>query len=65
MSTEAKPWYKSKTIRFNVISGLLMGAEVHLELLRPIMGESVYGIALFVITMGNVYFRTITTSPIK
>ena len=60
-----KKWYRSKTIIFNLISMSLLGAEQSFSLLQPVLGESTYGILLFVITMANIVLRTITTSAVS
>ena len=59
-----KKWYKSKTILFNLISMMLIGAEANFALLQPMLGDSAYGVTLFVITMVNIGLRTITTSAV-
>lgn len=59
-----KKWYKSKTIIFNLLSILLLGVEQNFALLQPMLGESVYGVMLFSITMANIGLRTITTTGV-
>ena len=59
-----KKWYKSKTILFNLLSMGLLGAEQSFSLLQPMLGESTYGVVLFIITMANIGLRTITTSAV-
>ena len=65
VSLMEKPWYKSKTIIFNLLGILLLGAEQNFSLLQPMLGESVYGIVLFIITMANIGLRIITTTGIQ
>jgi hypothetical protein len=65
MSTEIKPWYKSKTIMFNLIMSALVSAEQSFPLLQAFLGDSTYGILLFTLTIGNVVLRSITTSGVK
>ena len=60
-----KKWYKSKTIIFNSLSMLLIGAETNFMLLQPILGDSAYGVVLFIITMANIGLRTITTTAVS
>jgi hypothetical protein len=62
---EIKPWYKSKTIIFNLAMSALISAEQSFPLLLPFLGDSTYGILLFTLTIGNVILRSITTSGVK
>ena len=64
MLREVKPWYKSKTILFNILGIMLIGAEQNFALLQPYLGDSVYGFMLFTITMANIGLRIITTSAV-
>ena len=41
MIREVKPWYKSKTILFNILGIMLIGAEKNFALLQPYIGDSV------------------------
>lgn len=59
-----KHWLKSRTIWFNAFVAMLAAAEASFGLLKPYLGESVYGVALFVVTIANVYLRFVTTQPV-
>jgi len=52
--------WKSKTIWFNTIIAGLMQAEAAFSLLQPWLGDTVYGVALFTLTVGNVLLRGVT-----
>lgn len=60
-----KKWYQSKTIRFNLLTMLLMGAEANFALLQPILGESIYGVVFFIVTMANIGLRVITATAVS
>ena len=60
-----KKWYQSNTIRFNLLSISLLGAEQNFALLQPVLGEGTYGVILFVITMANIGLRVITNTGIS
>lgn len=59
-----KKWYKSKTIIFNVLITVLLVAEQSFSLLQSVLGESVYGVVLFTLTIGNVILRTVTNTSV-
>ena len=58
---EAKKWYHSKTVWFNVI-GLLVAAAAEFSNAFP--GGDVAKIAGLVLTVGNIILRLITTTTI-
>lgn len=60
-----KHWPESKTIRFNAFMAALATAEASFGLLKPYLGDKWYGVALFVVIIGNVYLRSITTGPVS
>lgn len=63
-----KPWYKSKTVWFNIltISGAVLGgAGGFLPALGPVVSPVVYQWVLFGVGFTNVVLRAITTGPIK
>ena len=64
MKQTIKGAVKSKTIWFNTIAGMLLAAEPALALLQPMLGDSVYGIISFVLIIGNVGLRAITTKAL-
>lgn len=55
---------KSKTIWFNVVVGMLLAAESAIPLLQPVLGEATYGIVSFVLIVGNVAFRSLTSKSL-
>lgn len=59
-----KHWLKSKTIWFNALIAGLAAAEASFSLLKPYLGEGIYGAALFAVTVGNVILRFATTQPV-
>ncbi len=59
-----KPRWKSKTYWFNAIIGAAALAEQHINLLKPMLGDKVYGLALFVLIIGNFILREMTTQPV-
>lgn len=58
--TEAKPWWKSKTIWFNAIVGGLAALEASVNLIQPYLPGSVYGYGLLLLTVGNTMLRILT-----
>ena len=64
MKQEIKGAAKSKTVWFNMITGMLLAAEPALHLLQPILGASTYGVVSFVLIVGNVALRAITTKAL-
>ena len=60
-----KKWYESRTIQFNLLSTLLLGVEANFPLIQSVLGESTYGVVLFIITMANIGLRTITTTAVS
>ncbi len=58
-----KAFFKSKTMRFQIICALLIMAESNLGLIETYLGSS-YGIVTFVVIGINVYLRTITTEAL-
>lgn len=62
-----KPWWKSKTIWFNVLTiggAVVAGAVGLLPTLQPLLSPQVYSITLFVVGMVNVVLRVITDKGI-
>ena len=62
-----KPWYKSKTVWFNILTiGASMAAGLGgaLPALGPVLPIETYQILLFVVGTLNVALRSITTGPI-
>ncbi len=59
---QTKKWYESKTVWFNVI-GLLIAAAGELTTAFP--AGQVAKISAFVLTIGNIILRLMTTKPIE
>ena len=62
-----KPWWKSKTIWFNlaIVGGaVLSGAVGLLPLLEPLMAPAAYAVIFFVVGVVNVGLRAITEKGI-
>lgn len=64
MKQEIKGATKSKTVWFNTIVGMLLAAEPAIGLLQPVLGASTYGIVSFILIVGNVGLRAITTKAL-
>ncbi len=60
-----KPWWKSKTLWFNVAMGVGAVLEAHIGLLRDQLGPSGYLAAMCVIAAVNIALRYVTTQPVK
>lgn len=61
---QAKPWYKSKTVWFNVatvVAAVLTGIESMLNVLAPVVSPVVMPWILFGVGLANLVLRTITT----
>jgi hypothetical protein len=59
-----KQWYKSKTLWFNLLIAGLAALEASFSFLQPLFSESVYGILITVLTIGNALLRIISTQTI-
>lgn len=59
-----KPWWKSKTLRFNALVAALAALEASASLLQPLLGEAVYPVLVVVLTIGNAVLRVITSQGI-
>ena len=62
-----KPWYKSKTIWFNILTivgGAVAGAVGLIPTLQPLLTPQAYAITMFVVGMVNVLLRAVTDSGI-
>ena len=61
-----KKWYKSKTIIFNLFFAIFTGLASILDndAFRELSGEY-FPVILTVVTIGNVFLRTITVSPVE
>jgi lysozyme family protein len=65
-SLRSKPWYKSKTVWFNILSigGAILGGLLGvMPTVQPFLTPMSYAIAMAVIGAGNIVLRAITTGP--
>ena len=63
---DAKPWYRSKTLWFNVACALAAALEANTGLLRPYVSESLYTVfVVFFLPVGNVVLRLVTTQALS
>ena len=60
-----KPWWRSKTIVFNLLSAMLISAETTFPTLKPFLGDVWYGVLFTIVCMINVVLRFITTQPVS
>jgi len=59
-----KPFWKSKTLRFNAVVAALAAAEASAGLIQPLVPGNIYGWGLMVLTVGNAILRVITTQAV-
>lgn len=57
-----KPWYKSKTIWFNIVVASLVALEASFSMLQPMLPINTYGILATVLAVGNAILRVISTT---
>lgn len=62
--TEKKPWYKSKTIWFNIAVASLAALEASASMIQPFLQGNVYGYGLLLLTVGNAGLRIITSQAL-
>lgn len=60
-----KPWYRSKTIWFNILLAALTALEASFSMLQPNIPVNVYGILATLLAVGNAVLRIISTTTIK
>ncbi len=56
-----KPWYKSRTLWFNVVMAGLAALEAGAHLVQAYVPGNVYGWGLLALAVGNAGLRIITT----
>lgn len=61
---ETKPWWKSKTIWFNVIVILITALPGSLEHFRHLFSPSAYEVIVGVVALGNTVLRLMTAKPV-
>lgn len=62
-----KPWWRSRTLWFNALASvplLFDAAASNLGLLQPLIPPRYYPLVVAVITIGNLWLRAITSSPL-
>jgi len=64
-AVEVKPWWKSRTIRLNVIAAVLIAIEAQFSLLQPYLPGNVYAWFAVALTVLNAALRVITIAPIS
>ena len=58
----AKPWWRSRTLWFNLVVGLLAAAEAGLGLLQPVLPVNAYAVLAFGLAVGNAGLRVVTSA---
>lgn len=64
MQTTNKPWYKSKTVWFNVLVAMGVAAEASLSLIQGYFDPRIYFALIIVIAGVNVVLRIISSAGI-
>ena len=59
-----KPWWKSKTIRVNVLAAVLIALEAQFNVLQPFLPGNVYAWFTVALTAVNTALRIITVAPV-
>jgi hypothetical protein len=60
----AKPWWRSKTVWFNLLSAFAVAAEAAFSLLQPLLAQNTYAVISFAIVAGNIVLRKLTHQPL-
>lgn len=60
----SKRWYKSKTLRFNVICAGLIATEASLGILQPLVPVNIYAALSIALSVGNAMLRVITSQSL-
>jgi hypothetical protein len=63
-TVNGKPWWKSKTIWFNLICTGLFAAEVNFKVLEGLIPGAAYSALAFVLPVGNMLLRFITSTAL-
>ena len=61
---EAKPWYQSKTILFNILAAVLVAVQALTGALQPLMSVDFYQTVAEVLPVANAMLRLLTDSPV-
>lgn len=59
-----KPWYKSKTIWFNILVAGLAALEGGFSMLQPMLPVNTYAILSTILVVGNAMLRVISVSKL-
>lgn len=59
-----KKWWKSKTILFNLIVTVLAATEASFSLVQSFVPVNIYAALSFILTVGNVGLRFISTQTV-
>jgi hypothetical protein len=59
-----KPWYKSKTIWFNVLIAALTALEASFGLFEGILPLNIYAVLATLLAVGNAVLRIISTATL-
>lgn len=62
---ETKPFWKSKTLWFNLLAGILMVVDQNAEFIQNLLGENAYAWLAAVVAGGNAFLRVITKAPVS
>ena len=63
----SKPWYKSKTVWFNIltIGGAFMDGLLGLmPTVQPLVAPEVWPLVMLIVGLVNMFLRVVTTGPI-
>jgi len=61
---EEKPWWRSKTMLFNMVAAALIAVEMNLPGLQSFIEPELYAYLLMGINIINVLLRAVTKSPV-
>lgn len=61
---KTKPWYKSWTIWFNILSVIGIVIEQYFDLIKPLVSDKVYAIIVIVVASFNLYLRVFVKTPL-
>jgi hypothetical protein len=62
--TNNKPWWKSKTLIFNMLAVLFVAIEAKFDLLKPYLPDQWYAYAVVILGATNAVLRIITTQAL-
>lgn len=63
-TVEAKPWYKSKTILFNLVVALMPLAALQFELFKPFVTPLTFAIVTAGLAAANLVLRIVSTTKV-